>query len=214
HLLDQRVEAGLVSPPELGSRFARVAQEGIDLGWAKVTRVDFNEHLSRGAIDALLFDAGAPPDYGSTDMGERPRDEFSNRMALTGRQHVVVGLLLLKDQPHPFDVVTRMAPIPLGVEIAEKQLVLQPVLDCRDGTCDFAGYEGLPPDGAFMVKQDAVRSMYAVSLAVIYRDPMCVELRRRVRRTRVERGRFPLRDFLYLAEQLGRGSLIELGLVH
>jgi hypothetical protein len=45
-------------------------------------------------------------------------------MALT------VSLVLLKDQPHPFDLITRMAPMPLGGEIAESQPILQPVLDC------------------------------------------------------------------------------------
>ncbi len=50
-------------------------------------------------------------------------------MRLAGRQHIVVGLVLLNDKPHAFDVVPGVAPVALGIQVAEKQLVLQPVLD-------------------------------------------------------------------------------------
>jgi hypothetical protein len=70
-----------VAPIELGPRFARVAEESIDPGSAKVTRVDFNEHLPRGAIDALLFDARPAPDYGSTDLVTNSRTEWLSQLA-------------------------------------------------------------------------------------------------------------------------------------
>ena len=45
-------------------------------------------------------------------------------MGFTGRKHVVVGLVLLQDQPHPLDIVPRMTPVAHGIEIPEKQRVL------------------------------------------------------------------------------------------
>ena len=65
-----------------------------------------------------------------------------------------------------------------------------------------------------MVEQNAIRGVYAVGFAVIYRDPIRVELCRRIGRARVERCRLSLRDFLHLAEQLGRRSLIETGFIY
>jgi hypothetical protein len=49
-----------------------------------------------------------------------------------------------------------MAPVSFGIKIAEKQSVLQPVLDRGDRTRDFPCDESFPSDRAFVVKQDAV----------------------------------------------------------
>jgi hypothetical protein len=68
-------------------------------------------------------------------------DEFAHRMALAGRQHVLVRRILLQDQPHPLDKVTRVAPVTLRIEIAEEQLLLQSTFDRRDRARDLAGHE-------------------------------------------------------------------------
>ena len=78
----------------------------------------------------------------AADVGKGPLDEFAHRVRLAGRQHVIVGLVLLQDQPHAFDIVARMAPVALGVEIAEIKLVLQPELDRGDRARDLARDEG------------------------------------------------------------------------
>jgi hypothetical protein len=85
------------------------------------------------------------------------------------------------------------------------------MFDRRDGARDLAGDEGLAADRALVIEQDAARGMHAIGFAVIDRDPMSVELGSRVRRTRIERRRLPLRDLLHLAEQLRGRSLIESG---
>src|SRR6478609_1015075 len=78
HLLYQCVEASLVPPSKLGPSLGRVAEQGVDLGWAKVPRVDLNKHLSISSIDTLLFDAGGAPDDGPTDLGKRPCHELAD----------------------------------------------------------------------------------------------------------------------------------------
>src|SRR5262249_58873928 len=55
--------------------------------------------------------------------------------------------------------------------------------------------------------------MQSVGLAVVDRDPIGIELRRRVRRAGIEWRGFLLRDLLHFAEQLRSRSLIEAGLV-
>ena len=63
-----------------------------------------------------------------------------------------------------------------------------------------------------MIKQNPVRGMHAIGLAVVDRDPIGIKLCRRVRRARIERGGLPLRYLLRLTEQLGGRGLIEAGL--
>ncbi len=75
--------------------------------------------------------------------GEGQLDELAHGVGLAGRQHVVVGLVLLQHQPHALDVVARVAPVALGVEIAEIEALLQAELDRRDRARDLARDEGL-----------------------------------------------------------------------
>src|SRR5262245_63964985 len=133
-------------------------------------------------------------------------------MRLAGRKHIVIGLTLLQDQPHPLDKVAGVSPVARGIEVAEKQLLLQPAFDRRDRSRDLASDEGFASDRALVVEKNSVGGVKAVGLAVVDRNPMRVKLGRRVRRARIERRGLTLRDLLHLAEQLGGRSLIEAGL--
>ena len=104
-------------------------------------------------------------------MGERLCDEFADRMAFAGRQHIVVGLVLLKDQPHPFDVVTRMSPVSLGIEIAEEQPACSPYLSAATARVILRVTKVSPRIGLSWLN-NAIRGMYAVSFSVIYCDPI------------------------------------------
>ena len=142
--------------------------------------------------------AAAPPRDASADDGEGLLDELPHRARLAGRDHVVVGRLLLQHQPHGFDIVARMAPVALGVEIADIELALPLGLDRGDRARDFARDEGLAADRALMIEQDAVGGVNAVGLAVIHRDPVGIELGRGVGTARRERRRLGLRRSLVL----------------
>src|SRR6516225_8064463 len=134
-------------------------------------------------------------------------------MALAGREHIIVGRILLQDQPHPLHKIARVPPVTLGIEIAEEQLLLQPALDRCDRARDLAGDEGFASNWTLVVEKDAIRGMHAVGLAVIDCDPVRVELRGRVGRAWVKRRRLPLWALLGFAEELGGRGLIEAGLV-
>ena len=95
-----------------------------------------------------------------------------------------------------------MAPIALGVEIAEIELVLEPMMDRRDRTGNFTRNESFAPNRALMVEENAVRSMDSVSLPVIDGDPISVELGGCVGRSRIEWRRLVLRDSLNLSIEL------------
>src|SRR5262249_32403173 len=102
-------------------------------------------------------------------------DKFAHRMALAGREHIIVGRILLQDQPHPRDKIARVPPVTQGIEIAEEHLLLQPTLDRCDRARDLAGDEGFAWDWTLVVEQDAVRGMHPVGLAVVDRDPIGIK---------------------------------------
>ena len=52
-----------------------------------------------------------------------------------------------------------MAPVALGIQIAEIELLLRSELDRRDRAGDLAGDEGFAAHGAFVIEQDAVGGM-------------------------------------------------------
>ncbi len=58
-------------------------------------------------------------------------------------------------------------------------------------------------------EQDAVAGVEAVGFPVVDRDPVGVDLRRRVRRARIERRRLALRGLEHLAEHLRARGLVE-----
>ncbi len=60
-----------------------------------------------------------------------------------------------------------------------------------------------------MIKQNPVARVHSVRFAVIYCDPEGVQLRNRVRGTRMEGRGFGLRGFADQSIQLRRGSLVE-----
>src|SRR5262249_53506039 len=161
--------------------------ESINFGRAEVAWIDQHQRFSSGLVDALFLDTFSLPDDFAADFGKSSFDELAHRMCFPRRQHIIVWIILLHHEPHAFDVVARVTPVPFGVEIAEIKLILHLMMDCRYRAGDFARDESFATDWALMVKEDAVRGMHAVGLAVIYGDPIGVELGDPVRAARVKR---------------------------
>ena len=61
-------------------------------------------------------------------------------------KHVIVGFGLLQHEPHAFDIVARVAPVALGVEIAEIEPLLQAERDGGDRAGDLARDESFAAD--------------------------------------------------------------------
>jgi hypothetical protein len=125
HFSDQRLKWNLVMPSELGSRLCRIAKQHVDFGRPEVTGVYFDKDTAVARIYALFFQAGTFPFQAPADACKRFLDKFSNRMRLTGRQHIIVGHWLLNNEPHPFYVIACVAPITPGVQITKKDAVLE-----------------------------------------------------------------------------------------
>ena len=147
HFGHQFVEADPVLPAEDGARLGGVAYQIVDLGRAEIARIDPDERLAGLGVDAGLLGAlPAPCDLRSTSANARSTN--SRTCAFAGREHVVVGLVLLQHQPHALDIVAGVAPVALGVEIAEIELLLQAEFDARHRARDLARDEGLAADRA------------------------------------------------------------------
>src|SRR5487761_714548 len=192
HLGNELIEARLVVPAETLARLFGVAEQQIDLGRPIVMGVDRDQAFTGARAQAALVGARARPSNRPVDAAESALDEFAHRMSLTGRQHIVFGLLLLEDEPHALDVVAGVTPIALGVDIAEKEPLLQPALDRGDCPRDLSGDEGLAAHRRLVVEQDAVRGVQAVGLAVIHRDPVGIELGHGIGAARVKRRQLAL----------------------
>ena len=71
-------------------------------------------------IDADLVEPLAAPFDGQPDVIEGDFHELAHRMGLAGGQHIIAGLVLPQHQPHALDIIPRVAPVALGVDIAEE----------------------------------------------------------------------------------------------
>jgi len=79
-----------------------------------------------------------------------------------------------------------VAPVPLGVDVAEVQARLEALVDASDASGDLASDEGAAAARRLVVEENAVREVHAVRLAVVDEDPVRVLLRDGVRRAGVE----------------------------
>ena len=81
------------------------------------------------------------PQDRSPDMGERLFHELADRMRLPGREHIIIGLLLLHDKPHSFHIVTCVTPISPRIQVAKKKCRLRPQLDGGHRMSDLSRHE-------------------------------------------------------------------------
>src|SRR5215469_13129855 len=96
--------------------------------------------------------AATLPFDGSTDTSKGFFDELADRMPFAGCQDIIIGLVLLHDHPHSFDIIARMAPVAHSIQVAEIKSILQPEFDRCGRACDLAGYEGFAARWAFMIE--------------------------------------------------------------
>ena len=173
-------------------RLRRVADQEVDLGGPEETLVDHHVLLPV-----------------EVDCAEGQLHQLLDRVGLPRRYHVVVGAVLLEHHPHGADVVGRVPPVALRVEVAERQFVAQSRLDAGDAVGDLAGDELQPATRGLMVEQDARRGVEVVALAVVDGDPVAVDLRHPVGTARIEGGALRLGHLLHLAEHLRGAGLVE-----
>src|SRR5215469_3290957 len=176
HLAHQLIEVDARRPAELGARLRGISEERVDLRRAKVVRIDAHDGTAAFAVDTDLLAPAAAPFNAHAEVSGRLLDEIAHRMLLAGGDHIVLWALLLQHEPLRLDVVARMAPVAARLQVAEVHAVLQPDADAREGAGDLARHERLAADRRLVVEEDPAAGVHSVRLAVIDRDPVCVEL--------------------------------------
>src|SRR5579875_4026864 len=188
HLLERHTRL----PAQLAPRFGGIGQQHVHLGRTIETRI--NDHM--------------PPPI-QTGAIESQTHKLLDTMRLAGADDVIVRLILLQHQPHGPYVIAGKPPITLGLQIAQTQFLIQPVLDASDAVCDFAADKFHTASWTLVVEQDAGAGKQAIALPIIYRDVVAVNLGDAVGRTRMERSGFRLRRLTDLAEHLTGTGLVE-----
>ena len=102
-----------------------------------------------------------------------------------------------------------MAPVALGIDVAEIQGVLFAQGDVCHRPADLPGDERPAAAGTLVVEEDAVARIHAVRLAVVDGDPVRVQLGDAVGTARIKGRRLALGRLDDLAVQLGRRRLVE-----
>src|SRR5215218_4078119 len=185
HQPDHLLEAGTRLPAELLAGLGGIADEMLNLGGAEETRVGPN--VGFGIEPGML---------------ECHPHEVADAVRLAGGDHEILGLVLLEHQPHGLDVVLGVAPVALGIQVAEHKLVLKAELDGGGAVGDFAGDELKPAALRLVVEADPRHREEVVGLSVVDRNEVPVALRHAVRRPRIKRRGLALRHFADHAEHL------------
>ena len=193
HHRHELLEADLGLPSEDPPGLRGVADQLVDLGRAHEPLVLLDVRLP--VVDA--------------DVAERGGEVVADRVCLAGRDDVVVGLLLLEHQPHRLDVVAGEAPVTLGVEVAEHDVLLRPEVDPRHCLADLPGHELRPTARRLVVEEDPRGGVHAVGLAVVDGHVVAEDLGDAVGRARPQQGRLALRHLLHLPEHLRARGLVE-----
>ena len=153
-------------------------------------------------------------------LGIQPRpgkshiEKLLHSVGLPRRHHIILCFVLLQHPPHRFHIFRSVSPIPLRLQIPQKQLLLEPCLDPRHSPCDLAGDKSLPPPWAFMIKQNATGGVEAIAFPIVHRDPVAVHLGGGIRAPGIKWSCFLLGNLLNQSVHLGTGSLIKAGLGH
>ena len=96
-------------------------------------------------------------------------------MIFAGGNHEIIRLGLLHDEPHTLHIVFGIAPVAVGIEVAEIELVLQAIYDASHCYCDFSGYESLTATLTLVIEENAIHSIHSVALAIVLRNPEAVD---------------------------------------
>ena len=187
------LEGNLRRPTQLTLRLRCVGSEGFDFRRAEINRVNLHVFLPI-----------------QVHIRKRHIHEFPDGMDLPGADNVIIRLILLKHEPHGFDIIRSIAPIPFGIEVAEIKLLFLASEDARQAVGNLSRDERFPTAGGLVVEENSVAGEKAVALAVISDHPVGVDFGGAVGAAGVEGRRFIL-GRRRGAEHLAARSLVKAG---
>ena len=92
--------------------------------------------------------------------GRPPRRTGAHCIADRLAIYEILSFFLLQYEPGSGHVITGMAPVAHGVQVAEIETVLEPQLDAGERAGDLAGHESLPAGRGFVIEQERLLHAY------------------------------------------------------
>ena len=175
--------------------------------WRALVGSPTSRSTSAGSQEALVDDDVLLPVEPGCLEGQPA--QLAHLVGLPGRDDEVAGRVLLEHEPHGADVVGGVAPVALGVEVAQRQLLVEVVRDTCHTVGHLARHELEAAPGRLVVEQDARGGVQVVALPIVHGDPVPVHLGHPVGAAGVEGRGLALGGLEHLAEHLRRAGLVE-----
>lgn len=83
---------------------------------------------------------------------------------------------MLANPPTHINIVFCVAPVSLGVQVAEVQFLLLTKRNLGYSTGNLACHERLTTPWAFMIEENAIGGMHTISFTIVDNDPISIEL--------------------------------------
>ena len=123
--------------------------------------------------------------------------------------HIIVGSIALQDEMHRAYIIFGMPPITSCRKIPQVEPILQSHGNAAGTSRYLASYKGLSTERGFVVKENAIASMYSICLAVVHRNPISIEFGNGIGASGVEWGCLSLRHLLYKPKEFAGRGLVE-----
>mmetsp|Transcript_40 Transcript_40/g.69 ORF Transcript_40/g.69 Transcript_40/m.69 type:complete len:205 (-) Transcript_40:453-1067(-) len=162
HIPYQLFERNLGSPSQESLGLCWVTKQGIDFCWAEVSWIDLDNGFSSLLINSFLIHTGAFPADFDAELLAGKVDKFTNTVLLSSCNHIILWFILLEHEPLHLDVILRMPPISLRVEISQVQCVIQTSLDPRQTSCDLPCHKCLTSQRGLVVEQDTIAGKHTI----------------------------------------------------
>src|SRR5262249_24538231 len=118
-----------------------------------------------------------------------------DRVADAGRDDVIIGLILLKHQPHRAHVVAGEPPVTTGIEVAKAEVIREAELDTSDTVGHLPRHDLHTAPWRLVVEEDARAREHPIAFAIVDRDVVPEHLRYAVWTAWVKRRHLGLRHF-------------------
>ena len=176
HLLTHLTHCICWLPREICPCFCTISKEKIHLCRTEVLRIHLNKNFSCFFVIPLLINSCSLPIYLYTNFFETPVHKVTNCACLSSGNNIILGFILLEHTPHSINIILRMSPISLRIEVSEIELLLKSKTDLGYRHSDLTSHECLTTNRRLMVKENSIACKHPITLLIVTSNPHSVEL--------------------------------------
>src|SRR5210317_815468 len=147
-----------------------VADECIYFAWTIELWRNLDDHSTIYETN-FVFSFTLPCDLLS-DLFEAHFNELPHRVCLARRDNIFISLFLLKHEPHGFNIVFCVPPIPRGVEISQFKEFSLTLHNLFDAIGNLLCHKVSTPSRRFVVEENSRAGVHAIGFTVIFDEPV------------------------------------------